>query len=880
VEVVLERLQTAANGLSTREAQRRAQVFGPNELAAVRPPSPWAILAAQFKNVLIVILLAATAASAALGHGLEATAITVIVFFAVLIGFLQEYRAERAMEALRKMAAPTALVLRDQQEVRLPARELVPGDIVVLQAGDRIPADLRLLEATNLQADEAPLSGESLPVLKQALPQVDRNLPLGDRCNMAYAGTAITAGRGRGVVVATGMRTEFGRIAGMLQAIETGRTPLKEDLDRVGRTLGQVALAIVVLIVGLGLAREQPFIDILVFGIALAVAVVPEALPAVITVSLAVGVQRMARRNALVRRLPAVETLGATSFVCSDKTGTLTRNEMTVRQILAGDEIWEISGTGYQPDGSFLREGSPAPLSEALVLLLRSAVLVSDAQLYRDPRGRWQVRGDPTEGALLVAGAKAGLSRDALEERYPRVLEIPFSSERRCMTTLHRENGSLLACCKGAPETVLDRCQFWLAGDGQKRLDRATRHRLLKTVEEMASRGLRVLGVACKQPATVEDAEEGMTFLGLAAMLDPPRPEARAAIQKCREAGIGVAMITGDHPGTARAVALDLGLLVNGRLVTGTELDSLTQQELEREVEAIEVYSRVSPEHKLRVVTALQARGHVVAMTGDGVNDAPALKKADIGVAMGITGTDVSREAAAITLLDDNFATIVAAVEEGRVIFANIKKYLLYLFSSNIGEIALVAAATLLGMPLPLTAVQILYVNLATDGLPAIALAMDPPEEDIMRRPPRDPRSGIFNRPMVTLMLLAGSWSAVVNLAVFASSLANGRNLEEAMALTFISLTLIQFFKAYNFRSDRHSIVRNPFGNRWLNLAIGWELLLLLAIVYAPILQRPFATFPLASRDWLLVLAAAATVVPVLESAKWMERRGWLGQLS
>jgi Ca2+-transporting ATPase len=877
VESVLELLHTTTDGLSTAEAQKRQRLYGPNELEAVESPSPMAILAAQFKNVLIGILLAATAAAAALGHGVEAIAISVIVLFAVILGFAQEYRAERAIEALRRMAAPTALVLRDGKEVRLPAREIVPGDVVLLHTGDRVPADVRLLEAMALQTDEAALTGESLPTEKHILPLVERDVPLGDRQNMAYAGTVVTSGRGRGVVVATGMQTEFGRIAGMLRTIETGRTPLQRNLDRVGRALARAALVIVALIVVLGLLRDQPFLEMLLFGIALAVAVVPEALPAVVTISLALGVQRMARRNALVRRLPAVETLGSTSFICSDKTGTLTRNEMTVRRMVAGDEIWEISGTGYEPQGHFLRNGVPEPPSEVLLLCLQTAVLASDARLLQEPSGRWHVQGDPTEGALLVAAAKAGLSRDTLEQRYRRVAEISFASERRRMTTLHEDAASLLACSKGAPETVLDSCEFRLTRHGREHLDRATRAALLRAAEELGGEGLRVLAVAYKQPATVEDAERGMTFLGLVAMIDPPRPEARAAIQRCRDAGIGVAMITGDHPATARAVALDLGLLAKGRLVTGAELDAMSQQDLEREVERIEVYSRVSPTHKLRVVTALQAKGHVVAMTGDGVNDAPALKKADIGVAMGITGTDVSKEAAAMTLLDDNFATIVAAVEEGRTIFANIKKYLLYLLSSNIGEIGLVAAATLLGMPLPLTAVQILYVNLATDGLPAIALALDVAESDIMRQPPRNPRSGIFTRPVVTLMLVAGGWSALVNLLVLTSSLSDGRTVSEAMALTFVSLTLIQLFKAYNFRSDRHSIAKRPFANRWLDLAVSWELLLLLAIVYIPPLQRPFATFALGPNDWFLVLGAAVTVIPVLEAAKWLARRGWLG---
>jgi len=881
VEDILSQLESTTAGLSSAEATRRLAEYGPNELQAAHRISAFQILVEQFKNVLVLILLAATALSAFLGHGLEAIVITVIVLFAVLLGFVQEYRAERAIEALRKMAAPTATVLRDDDETEIPARDLVPGDVILLRAGDRIPADARLIEAVNLQVDEAALTGESVPVEKHTAPLPVGSLAVGDRRNMIYSGTIVTYGRGRAVVVATGMKTEFGEIAQMLQTIETGRTPLQENLDKVGHVLARAAFVVVALIVALGFLRGQPFIEMLVFGIALAVAVVPEALPAVVTISLAIGVQRMVKRNALMRRLPAVETLGSVSVICSDKTGTLTKDEMTARKIYVAGQVWEISGAGYEPSGSFYKNGSAEEPTEAVKLLLRASALASDAHVIRSRSdGRWSVKGDPTEGALVTAAAKAGLDKFALDSQYPRVSEIPFTSESKRMTTLHSTGNGVIAYSKGAPEVILASCSLYLAKDGEIDLDTGTREQILGVARQMASEALRVLAVATKTGASIETAEQGMTFLGLIGMIDPPRHEVKAAINTCEQAGIKPVMITGDHPITAQAVAQELGLLKNGRVVTGSDLDLMSDPELEREVENIEVYARVSPAHKLRVVSAWQRKGFTVAMTGDGVNDAPALKKADIGIAMGITGTDVTREAAAMTLLDDNFASIVAAVEEGRGIFGNIKKYLMYLLSSNIGEITLMAGASLLGLPLPLTAVQILYVNLATDGLPALALSVDPPEPDLMRRPPRNTRSGVFTRPVVTLMIIGGLWSALVNLGVFSWALKSGRSVEEAMTMTFVSLVLIQFFKAYNFRSDRHSVFNRPFANKWLNLAILWEMILLILIIYLPFLQDAFGTFYLPLVDWAIVLGLALTVSPVLELAKWMARRGWLGKMT
>jgi len=874
-EEVGRRLETdLATGLGQGEAERRLAEHGPNELQAARAVSPWSILMAQFRNVLILILLLATAISAFLGHTTEAIVITVIVLFAVILGFVQEYRAERSMEALRRMAAPEALVVREGKERRIPARDLVPGDVVMLLAGNRVPADVRLSESMNLRIEESALTGESLPVEKVVASLAGSGLAVGDRRNMAYAGTTISYGRGRGIAVATAMETEFGSIARMMEAVEVPRTPLQQNLDRVGRVLAWAAGGVVAIIVVLGLLRGQPLVEMLLFGIALAVAVVPEALPAVVTISLAIGVRRMVRRNALIRRLPAVETLGGTSVIFSDKTGTLTRDEMTVRAVHVAGEDWEVSGEGYEPRGVFLRQGRETAPSEMLKALLRGAALASDARLVRgDEEGRWELKGDPTEGALVVAAAKAGMVKEELEDLFPRVDEIPFSSETKRMTTLHQTPDGVVAYAKGAPEIILDSCACLMTGAGSSPLDTDARDGLLKAAREMAQRALRVLAIAWKPGARMGDAEQGMTLLGLAGMIDPPRPEAGEAVRTCRDAGIRVRMITGDHPLTARAVAREVGILGESEVVTGAELEQLDDAELGREAEHREVYARVSPAHKLRVVTALQDRGHVVAMTGDGVNDAPALRKADIGIAMGITGTDVSREAADMTLLDDNFASIVAAVEEGRGIFANIRKYLMYLISSNIGEILLMATAVLAGLPLPLSAVQILYVNLATDGLPALALAVDPPEPDLMRRPPRDPRNGIFSRSVVILMAVGGLWSALVNMAVFSGALAAGFPLRKAMSMTFVALVLIQFLKAYNYRSDHRSVFDRPFANRWLNLAILWELILLYLIMSVPLLEHAFGTVRLTLAEWALLSAAVFTVVPVIEFGKWMVRR-------
>ena len=685
---------------------------------------------------------------------------------------------------------------------------------------------------------------------------------MGDRLNMVHSGTTVTAGRGRAVVSATGMATEFGRIATLLDTVEVSSTPLQKNLDQVGKILARAALVIVAAVVVVGLVRGQPLIDMLVFGVALAVAVVPEALPA------------------LMRRLPAVETLGGTTVICSDKTGTLTADEMTVRQVRQDGVLWTVAGAGYVPEGSFSRDGVEAAPDEALLRLMRAGALVNDAELDHEA-DRWEITGDPTEGALIVLARKANIKKSELEGVSPRLDEIPFTSESRRMITFHRavspdDGKGSVAYCKGAPEALLALCDTVLTAAGDRPLTEADRVALAAAAEEMAAGALRVLAVAEKRGADRAAVDGGFTLLGLVGLIDPPRPEAAAAIQTCRDAGIRAVMITGDHPVTAGAVAAELGLMQGGRVITGAELDQLDDAALAAQIEGIDVFARVSPAHKLRVVEAFQARGHVVAMTGDGVNDAPALKRADIGIAMGISGTDVSREAAAMTLTDDNFASIVAAVEEGRGIFANIRKFLMYLLSSNIGEIGLIAGTAFMGLPLPLTAVQILYVNLATDGLPALALALDPHESDLMSRPPRKSERGI---PVLVLMVVGGVWSTLCTVGLFVAMLRSGRPAAEATSMVFVLLVLIELLKAYSFRSDRQSFFRRPFANRWLNRAVLWELAMLIAVVYVPFLHEAFGTYALTAVDWAIVLGVAVTVVPVIDLTKVAARRGWLGAL-
>ena len=890
-EEVIASLNSSDHGLSQDEAQRRLAQFGPNELVEKKKISPWAIFLGQFKNFLIIILLIAVLLSAILGEVADAIVIFVIVLFAAGLGFMQEYRAERAMEALKKMAAPLASVLRDGQEIEIPARELVPGDINLLRTGDRIPADARLIEAVNLRTDEAPLTGESVPLEKMAQP-VKGEVNVGDRKNMVFMGTAAVYGRATAMVTATGMATEFGKIATMLQEVKEERTPLQINLDRVGKWIAIGALALCFILAAIGILRGHGILEMLIWGVSLAVAAVPEALPAVVTISLALGVQRMVRRHALIRKLPAVETLGCTTVICSDKTGTLTQDQMTIRRIYIDGKLIDVTGVGYEPRGAFHVDGKVVDPKQDIVLetLLKASSLCNDTYLT-SVNGVWEIKGDPTEGALVVAAAKAGLEQKDLSSHFPRIGEIPFSSETKRMTTVHQTPQGRIAYSKGAPEVILSSCNKILRRDRQEtELTDEDRDSILSIAQQMAGDALRVLGMAYKQlsnaPSTSEDIEHDMVFVGIAGMIDPPREEVKEAIKLCSEAGIKSVMITGDHKLTAIAVAKELGLLKEGVAVTGAELENMSDEEFEAVVETIEVYARVSPAHKLRIVEALTKKGHVVAMTGDGVNDAPALKKADIGVAMGITGTDVTKEAADMILTDDNFASIVAAVEEGRGIFGNIAKFLIYLLSCNVGEILLMAIAILfgplLGLPagvIPLIAIQILWVNLATDGLPALALSVDPPAPDIMRQKPRSRHQTIFTAPVLRYMVCAGIWTSAVSLAIFLWALDSGKSFLEAQSMCFITLILIQFFNAFNCRSLEHSIFKiGVFSNRWLILAIAVTMAMTILLFYVPFLHDVFNTYALSLTDWAIAISSASTIFIAAEIYKlissWLRRKG------
>ncbi len=906
---VISSLGSSPEGLSTQEAKSRLEKHGYNELGEEKKTSIWSLVAEQFKSTLIIILLAAVAISLGLGllnlepgAGLPEEITDAIVIFAivaavVVLGVIEEFRSEKAMAALKKMAALTATVIRDGIDIEIPAREIVPGDVVVLTTGDKIPTDLRLIEAANLRTEEASLTGESTPVEKITTPIAAAEVPIGDRKNMAYSGTTVAYGRGKGIAVATGMSTEFGKIAAMLQEVEEEQTPLQKSLDKVGKWLGYACIIVVAIVVGLELVRTfistgeitgGTFVDMFIWGVSLAVAAVPEALPAVVVISLSIGVRKMVKRHALIRRLAAVETLGCTTVICSDKTGTLTQDQMTVRQVYANGRLIDVTGVGYEPKGEFRAEGKPLDISrdKPLHTLAMINTLCNDTKLVMAD-GAWDIKGDPTEGALVVVAAKAGLLQEEANEKFPRIDEIPFSSERKRMTTIHSTPEGRVAYSKGAPEVILDSCSHIMADSQERPITDNDRAQALNTATKMAGDALRVLGMAYRRvPENLsckEDSETGMTFVGLAGMIDPPRPEAKEAINLCDQAGIKSVMITGDHKLTAMAVARELGLLKKGEALTGAELDTLSDEQFEQKVGNVEVYARVSPAHKLRVIEAFDKKGEIVAMTGDGVNDAPALKKADIGVAMGITGTDVSKEAAAMVLTDDNFASIVAAVEEGRGIFQNIKKYLIYLLSANVGEVLVMFIAGLMGMALPLVAIHLLWVNLATDGLPALALAVDPADPDIMQRRPRDPRSSIFSKYMLITIALIGVAIAATMIPMFMWKMTeaggswsdvNNPLLPEAQTMVLATLIMFELFLTFACRSEIHSFFKlGPRSNMWLVYANLVSLGMLFAIMYIPGLQEPFHVAPLQGEDWLWIIPISLSGFVTLEIIKLVYRR-------
>jgi Ca2+-transporting ATPase len=907
---VVSSLGSHVEGLTPDEAEKRLAQYGPNELREEKKKiSVWSLVAEQFKSTLIIILMAAVVISVGLGivsyepgAGLPGEITDAIVIFAIVVacvalGVIEEYRSEKAMEALKKMAALTATVIRKGADVEIPAMDVVPGDIVVLSTGDRIPADLRLIEAFNLRTDEASLTGESTPVEKTTLVIESAEVAIGDRKNMAYSGTTVTYGRGKGIAIATGMQTEFGKIAAMLQEVEEEKTPLEKNLDKVGKWLGYACLGVVAVVVGLVLVRTlissgaitgDVILQMFIWGVSLAVAAVPEALAAVVVISLSLGVRRMVKRHALIRRLSAVETLGCTTVICSDKTGTLTQDQMTVRQIYTGGRLINVSGVGYEPKGQFQLDGKAMDISQdmAVQTLMKINTLCNDTRLV-SVDGVWDIKGDPTEGALVVVSAKAGLLQEEANDKFPRIDEIPFSSERKRMTTIHNTPEGKIAYSKGAPELILDSCSYILTDSKENPLTEKDKIEVLDTARQMAGEALRVLGMAYKPlpeiPTCKEDSEAGMVFVGLAGMIDPPREEVKEAIRLCDKAGIKSVMITGDHKLTAMAVAKELGLLKKGIVLTGAELDQLTDQEFEKNVEDVEVYARVSPAHKLRVIEAFDKRGEIVAMTGDGVNDAPALKKADIGVAMGITGTDVSKEAAAMVLTDDNFASIVAAVEEGRGIFQNIKKYLIYLLSCNVGEVLIMFVAGLMGMALPLLAIHLLWVNLTTDGLPAIALSVDPSDPDIMERPPRDPKSSIFSKNMLITIAAIGVAMAATMIPMFIWKLTseggswfdhNNPLIPEAQTMVLCTMVLFELFTSLACRSEIHSFFKlGPLSNKWLIYANLSSLALLMGVLYIPALTGPFHVVHMGPEDWIWIVPISLSGFVIVEIVKFIYRK-------
>jgi len=912
----------AQRGLGGEEARARLGSYGKNELAVEKAIPAWRKFLEQFHNALVILLLIATTISAGLwlyeresAMPYEALAIFAVVLLNAVMGYIQEARAENAVAALRQMSAAQANVIRDAVRQSIPATEVVPGDVILIEEGDTIPADARLIQSTALQTAEASLTGESLPVAKDTLP-ITEDVGLGDCHNMIFSGTTATYGRGRAVVVATGMQTQMGRIAGMLKEAPPETTPLQKELARVGKLLGMIVVVIAVVMIATIILVEDvrgfaALFDVLILGVALAVAAVPEGLPAVVTLVLSLGVQRMAKRNAIVRHLAAVETLGSANVIASDKTGTLTKNEMTVRAVVTASGRVSFSGTGYAPVGGVSKEqGGPIAdnnqgvIDGALRIELERSLSVADRAnnaILQERDGRWTVQGDPTEGALVVAARKGGLEDEALASRFERVGEVPFSSERKLMTTIHtdaKKQERLLVFTKGAPDVLLTRCSEELVGEKTRPLADERRAQILKVNEELAGEALRTLGVAFRLlPANALDADEvdervehDLVFAGLIGMIDPPRAEARNAVALAKTAGIRPIMITGDHPVTAAVIATELGIIESGRAITGAELEKIHDDDsLLQTVREVSVYARVNPEHKLQIVKALQRDGAIVAMTGDGVNDAPALKTADIGVAMGITGTDVSREAADIVLVDDNFASIVAAVEEGRSIFSNIRKFLRYLLSSNIGEVMTmffgVLLADVIGLTaagsgavvLPLLATQILWINLVTDGAPALALGIDPAATGIMNKPPRPRGEGVITGQMWVGIFLVGVVMAAGTLFILDVSLPGGfvegyGDLRYAQTMAFTTLVLFQSFNVFNARSDERSAFRGLFTNVWLWLATILSVALQAVVVYVPFLQRAFSTIGLTLGDWLRCAAVASSVLWLREISKAIAR--------
>ncbi|MFB3168788.1 calcium-translocating P-type ATPase, SERCA-type [Neobacillus sp. 179-C4.2 HS] len=857
-----------SSGLSPEAVKKRVAQHGLNELQEGEKQSALLLFFSQFKDFMVLVLLAATLLSGLLGEYIDAIAIIAIVIINGFLGFFQERRAERSLQALKELSAPQVSVLREGQWVKIPSKEIVPGDIIKFSSGDRIGADVRIIESRSLEIEESALTGESVPVSKHIDPLKTINPGIGDMENIAFMGTMITRGSGVGVVIGTGMKTAMGQIADLLQNAQTQETPLQRRLEQLGKILITVALLLTVLVVAIGVLQGHELYTMFLAGVSLAVAAIPEGLPAIVTVALSLGVQKMIKKNAIVRKLPAVETLGCASVICSDKTGTMTQNKMTVTHLWSGGNTWTVDGVGYQPRGDFYRGDTRVhPKDEkALQQMLIFGMICNHSELKIKDED-YILDGDPTEGALLVSAMKAGLDRTNLLDEFTIIKEFPFDSARKMMSMhVKDKQGRNFIVTKGAPDVIIGKSESILWDGKTQYLGQSVQNQVQEAINNLASKALRTIAIAFKPiPANTvilseQEAENKLTFIGVQGMIDPPRPEVKDAVKECKEAGIKTVMITGDHVITAKAIAAQLGILTNkSKVLDGNALSNMSVPELEEIVDDVSVFARVSPEHKLKIVKALQNRGHIVAMTGDGVNDAPAIKAADIGVAMGITGTDVAKEASSLVLLDDNFATIKSAIEEGRNIYENIRKFVRYLLASNVGEILVMLFAMILALPLPLVPIQILWVNLVTDGLPAMALGLDRPEEDVMKRKPRSPNEGVFSRGLGWKVVSRGFLIGIVTLLAFMIVYKqNPENLQYAQTIAFATLVLAQLIHVFDCRSEKSVLSRNPFGNIYLVWAVVSSLALMIAVIYYPPFQPIFHTLPILAKDWLLIIGLSS----------------------
>lgn len=871
-QVLADESTNAIKGLDTNEVKKRLDQYGENKLEEKDGKTLSDMIMDQFKDVLIIILVIAAIVSIALGEIIDGSFIIAIVILNAVLGVVQENKASNALKALKEMAAPAAKVIRNNKLEKIASSELVPGDIVVLEAGDYVPADIRLIESVNLKIEEAALTGESVPVEKEADALVDTDAPLGDRENMAFMSTIVTYGRGKGVVTSTGMKTEIGNIANMLNEVEEEATPLQKKLAQFGKILGIVCLSVCTIIFILGIIRDEPLLEIFMTSVSLAVAAIPEGLPAVVTVVLALGMQRMVKRDAIVKKLAAVETLGSTTVICTDKTGTLTQNKMVVTKLFDGNHIWDVSGVGYSTVGQIVCENGECT-SDTLERIMQVSVLCNDAKIVKEKE---DIIGDPTEGALVVLGAKGGYPQEELNKNYPRVDEFPFDSERKLMSTIHQRKDDRIMYTKGAPDVILSRCtKININGEIQPITEEHI-NRIKEINDKFANNALRVLGFAHKvvtEGVDIIQEEKDLVFLGLTGMMDPPREEAREAVKLCKRAGIRVVMITGDHKTTASAIAKDIGIIdEQSEAMSGTEINGYTDVEFKEKVKHVSVFARVSPEHKVKIVKAIKSNGDIAAMTGDGVNDAPALKQADIGVAMGITGTDVAKEAADMVLTDDNFASIVDAVEEGRVIFSNIRKFVGFLLSCNFGELLLILVAMLINWGSPLVPIQILWINLVTDSFPAFALGLEGKEEGIMDEKPRDPNAPITDKDMLIAIGFQSVALAVAGLAAYWLGVQQG-GVEAGQTYCFITVIVGELLRAYSARSEENFLLKmKVFGNKYLNYSVLLALILLFVVVYVPFLQPIFSTTSVPLADLGIIIAMALIPLVAGELSKILKK--------